>query len=182
MIMILSTLNLGGALMDMTRLSAGQLVKIAGLIDDSKCFETVRNLRWAKGIHCPCGGSAEVIKHGHDGTQPDRQRYRCKTCNGCFDDLCGTVFEGHHHPLKSWILCLYFRGLNLSHRQIAADLNLNKDDVQQMTKTLRRGIEAKRPPVQLAGEVEGDEVYLVAGHNGPPAAVEKKGDRVEGGD
>lgn len=182
MIMILSTLNLGGALMDMTRLSAGQLVKIEGLIDDSKCFETVRNLRWAKGIHCTCCGSAEVIKHGHDGTQPDRQRYRCKTCNGCFDDLSGTVFEGHHQPLKSWILCLYFMGLNLSNRQIAAELNLNKDDVQQMTKTLRRGIEAKRPPVQLAGEVECDEVYLVAGHKGQPAAVEKKGDRVEGGD
>jgi hypothetical protein len=73
-------------------------------------------------------------------------------------------------------------GLNLSNRQIAAELNLNKDDVQQMTKTLRRGIEAKRLPVQLAGEVECDEVYIVAGHKGQPAAVEKKGDMVEGGD
>jgi hypothetical protein len=81
-----------------------------------------------------------------------------------------------------WILCLYFRGLNLSNRQIAAELNLNKDDVQQMTKTLRCGIEAKRPPAQLAGAVEGDEVYIVAGHKGQPVAVEKKGDLVEGGD
>ena len=168
--------------MDMTRLSAGQLVKIDGLIDDGKCFETVRNLRWANGVHCSCCGSAEVIKHGHDETQPDRQRYRCKTCNACFDDLSGTGFEGHHQPLRMWILCLYFRGLNLSNRQIAAELNLNKDDVQQMTKTLRCGIEAKRPPAQLAGAVEGDEVYIVAGHKGQPVAVEKKGDLVEGGD
>ena len=24
-----------------------------------------------------------------------------------FDDLTGTIFAGHHQPLKVWILCLY---------------------------------------------------------------------------
>jgi hypothetical protein len=73
-------------------------------------------------------------------------------------------------------------GLNLSNRQIAAELGLNKDDAQQMTRTLRRGVEAKSPPIQLAGKVECDEVYVVAGHKGQPAAVEKKGAAPEGGD
>jgi len=167
--------------MDMTRLFAGQLVRIEGLIDDAKCFETVRNVRWPKGVHCTRCGSTDVIKHGHNETQPERQRYRCKTCDVGFDDLSGTVFEGHHQPLRVWILCLYFMGLNLSNRQIAAELGLNKDDVQQMTRTLRRGVEAKKPPVQLAGKVECDEVYVVAGHKGQPAAVEKKGAKPEGG-
>jgi hypothetical protein len=31
------------------------------------------------------------------------------------DDLTDTIFAGHHQPLKVWILCLYFMGLNLSH-------------------------------------------------------------------
>ena len=33
-----------------------------------------------------------------------------------------------------------------------------------------------RPPVTLSGEVECDEVYVVAGHKGHPEAVIKKGD------
>ena len=92
-----------------------------------------------------------------------------------FDDLTGSVFEGHRQPLKVWILCLYFMGLNLSNLQIAAELCLNKDDVQQMTRTLRKAVAAKRPQVRLEGEVECDEVYVVAGHKGRPAAVKKKG-------
>ncbi len=45
-----------------------------------------------------------------------------------FDDLTGTVFSGHHQPLKVWILCLYFMGLNLSNIQIAQELDLNRTD------------------------------------------------------
>ncbi len=43
-----------------------------------------------------------------------------------------------------WILCLYLMGLNLSNRQIAQELGLNKDDVQSMTKQLREGVMAKK--------------------------------------
>jgi hypothetical protein len=35
-------------------------------------------------------------------------------------------------------------GLNLSNQQIAAELGLNKDDVQVMTTQLREGIVAKK--------------------------------------
>jgi hypothetical protein len=34
---------------------------------------------------------------------------------------------------------------------------------------------ARVPPARLAGEVEIDEVYIVAGHKGQPAAVAKRG-------
>ena len=73
------------------------------------------------------------------------------------------------------MLCLYFMGLNLSNRQIAAELGLSGPDVQVMTEQLRSGLVAKTPPVQLAGEVEIDEVYVVAGHKGQPKAVAKRG-------
>ena len=33
----------------------------------------------------------------------------------------------------------------------------------------------RKPEVQLSGEVECDEVYVVAGHKGHPEAVAKKG-------
>ena len=44
-----------------------------------------------------------------------------------------------------------------------------------MTEQLRRGLAAKTPEVTLKGEVKIDEVYVVAGHKGQPAAVAKRG-------
>ena len=85
------------------------------------------------------------------------------------------VLAGHHQPLRMWVLCLYFMGLNLSNRQIALELGLDASDTQAMTEQLRRGLVAKAPAVELQGEVEIDEVYVVAGHKGQPAAVAKRG-------
>ena len=85
------------------------------------------------------------------------------------------MLAGHHQPLRVWVLCLYFMGLNLSNRQIAQELGLNGSDVQAMTEQLRRGLVARIAPVRLEGEVEIDEVYVVAGHKGQPAAVAKGG-------
>jgi hypothetical protein len=41
---------------------------------------------------------------------------------------------------------------------------------------------AKTPSATLSGEVECDEVYLVAGHKGQPDEVVKKGVPADGGD
>jgi transposase-like protein len=151
------------------------LVNLASLLDDAKCFELVRQHRWPDGVRCSRCGNAAVARDGRDDTQPHRQRYRCTACGTRFDDLTGTVLAGHHQPLRVWILCLYFMGLNLSNRQIAQELDLCVADVQAMTEQLRTGLTAKIPPVQLEGEVEIDEVYVVAGHKGNPAAVAKRG-------
>jgi transposase-like protein len=156
-------------------MAASDLVDLSGLMDDAKCFAFVRQRRWPEGVRCPGCGSDAVIRDGRDDAQPDRQRYRCKACAGRFDDLTGTVLAGHHQPLRVWVLCLYFMGLNLSNRQIAQELGLNGSDVQAMTEQLRRGLVAKIAPVRLEGEVEIDEVYIVAGHKGQPAAVAKGG-------
>ena len=92
-----------------------------------------------------------------------------------FDDLTDTLLEGHPQGLKVWVLCLYFRGLNLSNQQIAAELGLNKDDVQPMTRQLREGVGVKKKPVSLTDEVAWDEVYVVAGHKGQPEAGAAEG-------
>jgi transposase-like protein len=153
------------------------LVNLALLLDDAKCFALVRQHRWPEGVRCLGCGSDAVVWNGHDDTQPHRQRYRCQTCASRFDDLTGTVLAGHHQPLRVWVLCLYFMGLNLSNRQIAGELGLGSSDVQVMTEQLRNGLVAKAPQVSLSGEVEIDEVYVVAGHKGQSAAVAKRGAR-----
>ena len=66
---------------------ASDLINLASLLDDAKCFELIRRHRWPSGVRCvKCSGTT-VIRHGHDDTQRHRQRYRCKDCDARFDDL-----------------------------------------------------------------------------------------------
>lgn len=80
-------------------------------------------------------------KHNRD---KPRQRYHSQGCHKQFDDLTDSIFEGHRQPLKVWIVCLYLMGLNLSNQQIAQELSLNKDDVQEMTRQLQTGVMEKK--------------------------------------
>lgn len=150
-------------------------LNLTHLMDDAKCYEAVRQMRWKAGICCPKCHSPRVIKRGKDETQPERQRYLCKECGAHFDDLSDTIFAGHHQALRMWLLCLYLMGLNLSNQQIAQELDLDKAVVQDMTTQLRQGIALSNPVVNLSGEVECDEVYVTAGHKGNPEAVRKRG-------
>lgn len=130
------------------------LINLQTLIDEKKCYEILRQLRWSEGVSCPKCNSQHVVKRGFDEIQLSRQRYQCQACHFRFDDLSNTVFARHHQPLPTWILCLYLMGLNLSTHQIAQELELNKDDAQQMSAQLRLGIVEKKPEVILSGEVE----------------------------
>ena len=154
-----------------------ELINLASLIDDKKCYELIREYRWPDSVECPNCSGHSVIRDGHDETQCHRQRYRCKECGGRFDDLTGTILAGHHQPLRVWVLCLYFVGLNLSNLQIARELGLNEDDIHAMASGLREGLVARAPTVKLEGVVEIDEVYVVAGHKGNPTATQKKAAR-----
>lgn len=148
-------------------------IAIHRLIDDAKCYEMVRELRWPDGVCCPHCETHQVVKNGHDTTEPDRQRDHCHNCDRSFDDLTQTVFAGPHQPLRIWMLCSYFLGLNVSNPQIAAEWNLSVTQAQEMATQLRQGLLARQQPVVLEGEVECDEVYVVAGHKGHPDAVKK---------
>jgi len=89
-------------------------VTIQHLIDDAQCYQTVRELRRPNGIACPSCASHHVIKCDCDDTESARQRYACHDCDTRFDALTDTIVAGHHQPLKVWVLCLYFMGLNVS--------------------------------------------------------------------
>jgi len=118
-------------------------VNIKQLIDEVQCYQTVRELRWPDSVACPSCESTHVTKRGFDDTEPARQRYECHDCDQRFDDLTDTIFAGHHQPLKVWVLCLYFMGLNVSNEQIAHELSVHESDVYQMATQLREGIVKK---------------------------------------
>ena len=119
-------------------------IQLTHLIDERKCYEVVREMRWPDGTRCPNCGSGEIKKRGFHSRHAYRQRYTCQGCQQQFDDLTDTIFEGHHQSLRVWILCLYLMGLNLSNEQIGQELDLDPGDAQRMTSQLRAGIVAKK--------------------------------------
>lgn len=98
------------------------MLRIDNLIDDAKCYESVRQLRWPRGVRCVWCQSDQIRRRGLHQRQRERQRYHCKACASDFDDLSNTVFAHHHQPLRKWMVCLYLMGLNLSNEQIAQEL------------------------------------------------------------
>jgi len=101
----------------------GAMIHIQSPIDDATCLETVRHLRWPEGVHCPMCDGAQITEQRCDETQPERQRYLCKSCEQRCADLTDTIFAGHHHPLRVWRLCLYCMGRNRSNQHIAHALS-----------------------------------------------------------
>lgn len=124
-------------------------IKIQDIVSESYCYEHIRSLRWSEGVRCTSCDSTDVIKNGGE----PQQRYQCKSCNTNFDDLTDTIFSGSKLPLKSWVLCLYFMGLNLSNNQIAQELELSTTTIHNMTSKLREGISKKKLVHHLAEQL-----------------------------
>lgn len=153
------------------------MIHIHALIDEAQCYEVIRNMRWPDSVKCPRCTSNKIAKRGKNHRQQHCRRYQCKNCGKQFDDLTDTIFSGRHQPVKIWISCLYLMGLNLSNRQIALELNLNKSDVQKMASLIRENFVKQRVRPKLTGEVEFDEVYVVAGHKGRPDKIHGRSGR-----
>ena len=47
------------------------VLNIIEIIDDAKCFQSVRELRWPDDVCCPHCDSNTVVKHGRDETRGD---------------------------------------------------------------------------------------------------------------
>ena len=54
-------------------------VNIQNLIDDGKCYETVRKLRWPDGVDYPSCESKEIVKRGFDDTESPANAMNAKT-------------------------------------------------------------------------------------------------------
>ena len=107
------------------------MCRLNNLIDEGKCYEEVRRIRWPNGVCCPACTSNKIAQRGRNHRQQECRRYTCKNCGKRFDDLTGTVFMGRHQPWSVWFADLYLMGLNGSNRQMAEESNLNESDGQE---------------------------------------------------
>ncbi len=54
------------------------LLNIRQLMDDAKCYEVVRELRWPDGVKCPACDSGQINKrgfHDHQVTKANKEQF-----------------------------------------------------------------------------------------------------------
>lgn len=151
------------------------MFKIIDVMSELECYKKLRKIRWPDSqIQCPRCSSTDCSTVGRSTEENPNQRYRCEACGRYFNDLSDTLFQSSNVSLKSWMCCLYLMGLNSSNRQIAQELEISEKTAQNMTKKIRIEVKKNTPHTALSGEVEFDEVYVVAGHKGQPDAIKKR--------
>jgi len=64
-------------------------INLLKLMDESACYDFLREIRWVDGVQCPHSSSFSIRKNGHDGIHKCRQKYECNNCQRGFDDLVG---------------------------------------------------------------------------------------------
>ena len=158
------------------------MLKITDLMSEDVCYQKVRSLRWGSGpVSCPRCYHDQCDETGCSKKHPECKSYCCQGCGRCFNDLTGTIFSESNLSLTTWMACLYLMNMNASNRQISQELEVSEKTAQRMTTEIRKEVRKNSPSPVLSGEVEFDEVYVVAGHKGHPKSVKKKGEKGEGG-
>lgn len=150
------------------------MFSITDVMSEEECYKKLREMRWPNGVVCPYCHSKDCEETGAASRKKPTLRYRCHACARNFNDLTKTIFRSSHVNLKNWVCCLYLMGLNISNAQIAKELDVSERTVSDMCDKLRKKVFEERPTVELSGEVELDEVYVVAGHKGRPDSVKKR--------
>ena len=63
------------------------MLRINNLIDEARCYEEIRKMRWKNSIHCPHCTSNKIRKRGKNHRQQECRRYSCENCGRRLDDL-----------------------------------------------------------------------------------------------
>lgn len=147
---------------------------------EERCAEVLRELRWREGVKCPRCASAKVKKHGKWGKW--FQRYVCKQCGCCFNDLTGTVFEGSKIELREFIYIAKRLLEKESMNQISKEVGRCYRTIMRVRDLVTDRL-AKKLLIRLEREVEIDETYVSAGQKGTKCterAPRKRGLKLRG--
>jgi len=131
------------------------------------CIEHLENLRWPNKIICPYCGS------GHNYPLKNEFRHHCNTCRKSFSVTVNTIFHDTRVPLQKWFLAISLilnAKKGISARQLARDIEVNKDTAWSMAMRIRDGM--NEDIGLLNGIVEMDETYV----GGKPRKICKKDD------
>ncbi len=133
------------------------------LIDEKKCYEVFRSIRWPEGIRCPkCSSPHFWI----DYDEAPKQQYKCIQCSQWWTDFTGTLFEGTHQKLSYWFQVLKWFQEGKSALWTAQELGIGRHTAERMYQRIREDLWSKRLMEKLSGITEADEVYISCGEKG----------------
>lgn len=121
--------------------------------DQASCIAYLEQQRWSRGRVCPYCESTRSTPYKH--------RYTCRQCHSSFSVTVGTVFHRTHLPLQKWFLAISLvlnAKKGLSGRQLARDLEVDKNTAWRMTMMIRNAMAYQGE--LLEGIVEMDETYV----------------------
>lgn len=110
--------------------------------------------RWGDEPTCPYCNSVKIYKG--KGLQP----YKCSKCNRKFTVKTGTIMEGSHVPVRTWLLAMYLMGIakrGISSIALAEQLGVQQRTAWFMGQRIR---EACWEYGKLKGQIEIDETYI----------------------
>lgn len=122
--------------------------------DEKSAVDFFVEKRWNKGIVCPYCSSKKVY------TSEAKQPYKCGDCNYKFTSKTGTIMEGSHIPVRTWLLAMYIMGTSrkgISSVQLGKQLGVTQKTAWYMGHRIR---EACTEFEKIKGEVEVDETYV----------------------
>lgn len=120
-----------------------------------KCLEFLERTRWKSVPHCPYCKSSEQTP------MPKEKRYHCNNCNTSYSVTVGTIFHKTKMDLQKWFLGISIilnAKKGISARQLARDLDINKNTAWYMGMRIRRAMIKDRE--LMSGFIEMDECYI----------------------
>lgn len=110
--------------------------------------------RWNNKIACPYCQSEKVYKV--KGKQP----FKCANCNFKFTAKTGTIMEGSHISIRTWLLAMYIMGTTrkgISSIQFAKQLGVTQKTAWYMAHRIREACDGYE---KMQGIIEADEAYF----------------------
>lgn len=99
------------------------------------CYETLRRLRWPRGLTCPFCESARATTHSTSARTP-RRRYLCLACRRTFTDFTATPLARTNLPLRTWFACLRLFDERYTTSELAKRLGVKWETTAQMQRRL----------------------------------------------
>ena len=124
---------------------------------EDACIAHLEAVRWPNGPVCP------YCKASKSTPRPKESRHHCNACNTTFSVTVGTIFHHTHLPLQKWLLAVSLvlnAKKGLSARQLARDLEVNKNTGWRMAMQIRAAMAETEQRTLLQGVVEMDETYV----------------------
>ena len=157
--------------------------------NDDQALDFIESRRWVNGPVCPkCGSCREPYTIRRKVTPETKNKvsrlYRCKDCGKQFTATVGTIFEGSHAPLSTWLAAIFDMVASkkgISAHQIHRKYGITYKAALFMAHRIRHAMRSGSFD-KLSGTVEADATFIGGkSRRGHPVKHERIQDEIEMG-